>query len=145
MLPKFRETQNWYLSSSVLCFQGPQSKHFASAQIDMKDSLKRKPVVTGSQAHFIMLSTAYGGGGGGCYRRIYQSGKALSKQEGIVHNQVKSKNSDETTPRKTNKKSCPVSLSDTHGHSRASTRTRFASAMSKIRSGNGGHTGQGLI
>lgn len=33
--------------------------------------------------------------------RIYQSGKAFSEQEGIVHIQVKSKNSDKTISHKT--------------------------------------------
>ena len=143
MLPKFRETQNWYLSCSVLQLQGPQSDHFASAEIDTKDSRKIKPVVTGSQVHFTMLSTAYGGGD--VIDRIYQSGKALSEQEGIVHIQVKSKNSDKTIPRKTDKKCSPASLRDTHGHSRPSARARLALAVSKIRSGNAGHTGQALI
>lgn len=100
MLPKFRETQNWYLSCSVIWLQGPQSTdHFDSAEIDMKDSLKRKPVVTGSQVHFIMLSIAYGRGDVRDW--IYQSGKALSGQERIVHMQVKSKHSDKGIPCKT--------------------------------------------
>lgn len=142
MPPKFRETQNWYLSRSVLRLQGSQSNHFTSAEIDMKDSLKRKPVVTGSQVHFIMLSIAWQGD---VIDRIYQSGKASSEQEGIVRIQVKSKNSDKTIPRKTDKKHCPVSLRDTHGHSRASARARLALAMFKIRSGNAGHAGQALI
>lgn len=109
----------------------------------MKDSLKTKLVVTGSQVHFIMLSIAYGRAD--VIDRIYQSGKVLSEQEGIVRIQVKSKNSDKTIPHKTDKKCCPVSLRDTHGHSRASARARLALAMFKIRSGNAGHACEALI
>lgn len=65
----------------------------------MKDSPKTKLVVPGSQVHFIMLSIAYGGAD--VINRIYQSGKVLSEQEGIVVRiQVKSKNSDKTIPHK---------------------------------------------
>lgn len=70
----------------------------------MKDSLERKTLVTVSQAHFIMLSVAYGGGD--VIDKIYQSGKALSEQKGIMQIQVKSKSSDKTMPHKTDKKCC---------------------------------------
>jgi len=61
-----------------------------------------------------------------------------------VHIQVKSQNSDKTIPRRTGEKHCPVSLRDTHGHSRPSARARLALAMLKIRCGNAGHTGRDL-
>lgn len=60
MLSKLREAQNWYLSHSVLQLQGPQSDHFVRAEIDTKDSLEKKPVVTWSEVYFILLSIAYG-------------------------------------------------------------------------------------
>lgn len=64
-------------------------------------------------------------GRGDVIDRFYESGKALSEQEGIVHIQVKSKNSDKTVPHKTAKKRHPVSFRDAHGHSRASARERL--------------------